>query len=49
VRWLRVPLDPFLRATGVALIRASRDPSTVGGSMLANLRSSGFSRAAPSP
>jgi len=40
---LRLPLDPFLRATSVAVIGGSRDPSTVGGSVLANLRSSGFS------
>ena len=40
---LRPPLDPFLRATSVAVVGASRDPSTVGGSVLANLRSSGFS------
>jgi len=40
---LRPPLDPFLRATSVAVIGASRDPATVGGSVLANLRSSGYS------
>ena len=35
-------LAPFFAPTSVAVIGASRDPSKVGGSVLANLRSAGF-------
>src|SRR6185503_19073850 len=35
-------LAAFLRPSAVAVIGASRDPSKVGGSVLANLRASGF-------
>lgn len=35
-------LAPFFRPRGVAVVGASRDPSKVGGSVLANLRSAGF-------
>ncbi len=36
------PLAPFFAPRSVAVIGASRDPSKVGGSVLANLRSAGF-------
>ena len=35
-------LDAFFEPRGVAVIGASRDPSKVGGSVLANLRSAGY-------
>jgi acyl-CoA synthetase (NDP forming) len=35
-------LAPFFTPASVAVIGASRDPSKVGGSVLANLRSAGF-------
>jgi len=38
----RPSLAPFLDPQSVAVIGASRDPSKVGGSVLANLRSAGF-------
>jgi acetyl coenzyme A synthetase (ADP forming)-like protein len=38
----RSPLAPFFAPRSVAVIGASRDPSKVGGSVLANLRSAGF-------
>lgn len=36
------PLAPFFAPRSIAVIGASRDPSKVGGSVLANLRSAGF-------
>jgi acetyl coenzyme A synthetase (ADP forming)-like protein len=36
------PLSPFFAPRSVAVIGASRDPSKIGGSVLANLRSAGF-------
>ena len=36
------PLTPFFEPESVAIVGASRDPSKVGGSVLANLRSAGF-------
>ena len=38
----RLSLDPLFAPRSVAVIGASRDPSKVGGSVLANLRSGGF-------
>src|SRR5215475_8432540 len=38
----RPPLDSLFAPRSVAVIGASRDPSKVGGSVLANLRSGGF-------
>jgi acetyltransferase len=38
----RLPLDAFFAPRTVAVIGASRDPSKVGGSVIANLRSGGF-------
>jgi acyl-CoA synthetase (NDP forming) len=38
----RPSLAPFFDPRSVAVIGASRDPSKVGGSVLANLRSAGF-------
>ncbi|MBI1960416.1 MAG: CoA-binding protein, partial [Candidatus Rokubacteria bacterium] len=37
-----VLLQPFFDPRSVAIIGASRDPSKVGGSVLANLRAAGF-------
>jgi acetyltransferase len=39
---VRPALEPFLDPRAVAVIGASRDPSKVGGSVLANLRAAGF-------
>lgn len=38
----RPSLAPFFAPASVAVIGASRDPSKVGGSVLANLRAGGF-------
>jgi acyl-CoA synthetase (NDP forming) len=38
----RPGLTPFFAPESVAVVGASRDPSKVGGSVLANLRSAGF-------
>jgi len=41
----RASLDSFLNPHSIAVIGASRDPSKVGGSVLANLRSNEEERA----
>ncbi len=38
------PLGAFSAPRGVAVVGASCDPSKVGGSVLANLRTAGFER-----
>jgi acetyltransferase len=40
--WHRHGLTPFFEPRSVAIIGASRDPSRVGGSVVANLRAAGF-------
>ncbi len=40
--WRRLGLTPFFEPRSVAVIGASRDPSRVGGSVVANLRAAGF-------
>jgi len=39
---IRPSLAPFFDPHSIAVVGASRDPSKVGGSVLANLRSTGF-------
>jgi acetyltransferase len=40
--WRRLRLTPFFEPRSVAVVGASRDPSRVGGSVVANLRAAGF-------